>query len=212
MVKHNNVIANIHCHKKYCASSRGPLHVKVNLNQAQRKKTRRQKRAAKAAKVAPRPLKHLRPIVNCPTQRYNSKVRLGRGFSLEELKAAGVVNGKYARTIGIAVDHRRYNRNEDKLQINVDRLKEYLSKLVIFPKKASKPYKGDSSPEDCALATQVTGTIMPLEKSKPAVEMVDVTDEMKGYDAYVTMKHARKETKVAGQRVALAIRKKNSKK
>jgi len=210
MVKHNNVIPNIHCHKKYCASSRGPLHVKINLNQAQRKKIRRQKRAAKAALVAPRPLKQLRPIVNCPTQRYNSKVRLGRGFSLEELKAAGIVNGKYARTIGIAVDHRRYNRSEEKLQINVDRLKEYLSKLVIFPKKASKPYKGDSSPEDCALATtQVTGTIMPIDKSKPAVEIVDVTDDMKSFDAYVTMRHARKETKVAGQRVSVANRKKD---
>merc|ERR1719203_2227954 len=47
-----------------------------------------------------------------------------------------------------------------------------------------------------ALATQVTGTIMPIEKSKPAVEMVDVTDEMKEYDAYVTMRHARKESRV----------------
>lgn len=212
MVKHNNVVPNIHCHKKYCASSRGPLHVRINLNQAQRKKSRRQKRAAKAAMVAPRPLKHLRPIVNCPTQRYNSKVRLGRGFSLEELKAAGIVNTKYARTVGIAVDHRRYNRNEEKLQVNVDRLKEYLSKLVIFPKKASKPYKGDSSPEELALATeQITGHVMPIEKPKTEVEIVKVTDDMKNFDAYVTMKHARKETKVAGQRVALEKRKKDKK-
>merc|ERR1712157_617414 len=121
--------------------------------------------------------------------------------SLEELKAAGIVNTKYARTIGIAVDHRRYNRSEEKLQLNVDRLKEYLSNLVIFPKKASKPYKNDSSPEELAMVTtQLTGTVMPIEKPKATVDM-------KNFDAYVTMKHARTETKVAGQRVAVAIRK-----
>eukprot|EP00957_Ditylum_brightwellii_P027657 2090813-Ditylum_brightwellii.AAC.1 len=61
MVKHNNVIPNIHCHKKYLESSRGPLKVRLNLNQASKKKTRRLARAAKAAKVAPRPLQKLRP-------------------------------------------------------------------------------------------------------------------------------------------------------
>lgn len=32
--------------------------------------------------------------------------KLGRGFSLLELKEAGL-NAKFAKTIGIAVDHRR---------------------------------------------------------------------------------------------------------
>lgn len=31
------------------------------------------------------------------------------------------------------------------MDINVQRLKEYVSKLVLFPKKASKPKKGDAS-------------------------------------------------------------------
>ena len=34
------------------------------------------------------------------------KQRAGRGFTLEEVKAAGL-SKKFARTIGIAVDHRR---------------------------------------------------------------------------------------------------------
>lgn len=41
---------------------------------------------------------------------YNSKVRLGRGFNVEELKEAGI-SKKMALTIGIAVDHRRTNKS-----------------------------------------------------------------------------------------------------
>jgi large subunit ribosomal protein L13e len=112
MVKHNNIIPNIHCHKKYAQSSRGPLKVRLNLNQATRKKARRLARAAKAALTAPRPMQRLRPVVHCPTQRYSSKQRLGRGFTLAELKTAGL-NASYAMTVGIAVDYRRTNACEE---------------------------------------------------------------------------------------------------
>ena len=57
-------------------------------------------------KVAPRPVKTLRPVIRCPTLKYNVKQRLGRGFTLEELKSAGV-SKKMAQTIGISVDPRR---------------------------------------------------------------------------------------------------------
>ena len=40
----------------------------------------------KARRVFPRPASSLRPIVRCPTFRYNTRVRAGKGFSLEELK------------------------------------------------------------------------------------------------------------------------------
>lgn len=40
----------------------------------------------KVAKFAPRPVDKLRPIVRCPTIKYNRRVRAGRGFSLAELK------------------------------------------------------------------------------------------------------------------------------
>ena len=49
MVKHNKIIPNQHFHKKWASSSRGPLKVKVNLDQPGKKKARRLKRAAKAA-------------------------------------------------------------------------------------------------------------------------------------------------------------------
>ncbi|KAJ1073641.1 hypothetical protein K5549_021767, partial [Capra hircus] len=80
-----------------------------------------------ARRIAPRPASGpLRPVVRCPTVRYHTKVRAGRGFSLEELRVAGI-HKKVARTIGISVDPRRRN------------------KLILFPRKPSAPKKGDSS-------------------------------------------------------------------
>mmetsp|Transcript_6546 Transcript_6546/g.9711 ORF Transcript_6546/g.9711 Transcript_6546/m.9711 type:complete len:210 (-) Transcript_6546:184-813(-) len=209
MVKHNNVIPNIHCHKKYLESSRGPLKVRLNLNQASKKKTRRLARAAKAAKVAPRPLQKLRPAVRCQTQRYSAKLRLGRGFTIAEIKAAGMTP-KYAATVGIVVDHRRANRSEESLAANVARLTEYKAKLVVFPRKRlNKPKAGDASIEDIKAATQLSGTVLPLAKPAAEIVMEEVTDEMKEFKAFTTMRVARQETRVDGYRKAVENRKKD---
>lgn len=37
--------------------------------------------------------------------------------------------------MGIAVDHRRRNPSEEGLELNVQRLKEYKAKLIVFPLK-----------------------------------------------------------------------------
>ena len=52
-----------------------------------------------------------------------------------------------AQSIGISVDVRRRNRSIEALQLNVQRLKEYKAKLILFPVKASKPRKGDATKE-----------------------------------------------------------------
>lgn len=207
MVKHNNVIPNIHCKKKWLQSSRGPIKVRLNLDQASKKKTRRLARAAKAAAIAPRPLQLLRPSVRCQTQKYSSKARLGRGFTLAELKGAGLT-AKYARTVGIAVDTRRTNRSMESLNLNIARLNEYKSKLVVFPKKRGVIKAGDSSKEETAAATQFVGAVLPLEKKSGEIVMEEVTDEMKATKAFTTMRLAKQETKVAGYRVAVENRKK----
>ena len=120
-------------------------YVKTWFNQPARKERRRAARIDKAARLAPRPASGpIRPIVHCTTRRYNTKLRAGRGFSHDELKAAGIYK-KQAKTIGIAVDHRRRNKSVESLQVNAQRLKLYKSKLIVFPRKASKPKKGDSS-------------------------------------------------------------------
>lgn len=197
MVKHNNVVPNIHCNKKYLQSSRGPLKVKLALNQASRKKVRRLARAKKAAALAPAPIQKLRPVVHCQTQRYSAKTRLGKGFTLEELKAAGF-SPKYAMSVGIAVDYRRSNKSQESLDLNVARLTAYKSNLVILKKG-----------EDASGLAQLKGTVQPIDYSKPALEIADVTDEMKAFKAFTTMRVARQETRVAGYRIAVVNRKKD---
>merc|ERR1719164_20800 len=97
------------------------------------------------------------------TQRYNSKVRLGRGFTLDELKEAGI-SKQYALTIGIAVDHRRKNRCTESLQENAARLKLYKTKLLVLPRK-SKAKKGDSTRAEVSAVPQNTHKeIIPLPK------------------------------------------------
>ena len=87
-------------------------------------------------------MKTLRPVVRKPTQRYSAQTRLGRGFTLLEVRNAGL-NVDFARTIGISVDHRRTNKSTDTLQMNVNRIKNYLEKLVLLPRVAGKPKKGN---------------------------------------------------------------------
>jgi large subunit ribosomal protein L13e len=207
MVKHNNQIPNVHCKKKWHDSTRGPLKVKLALNQAQKKKSRRMKRAAKAAAIAPRPLQRLRPVVRSQTQRYSAKTRLGRGFTLAEIKAAGLT-AAYARTVGITVDHRRTNRSVEGMDANVARLTEYTSKLIVFPKKRGVIKSGDSSKEETAAATQFSGDILPIVKASTGIVMEEVTEEMKANVAYTMMRLARQETKVEGYRIAVENRNK----
>ncbi|GFQ01528.1 60S ribosomal protein l13-2 [Phtheirospermum japonicum] len=65
------------------------------------------------------------------------KVRVGRGFSLKELKAAGIAK-KLAPTIGISVDHLRRNLSLEGFQTNVQMLKTYKANLVVFLRRVCK--------------------------------------------------------------------------
>ncbi|XP_033262127.1 60S ribosomal protein L13 isoform X2 [Orcinus orca] len=78
----NGMILKPHFHKDW------QRRVATWFNQPARKIRRRKARQAKARRIAPRPVSGpLRPVVRCPTVRYHTKVRAGRGFSLEELRA-----------------------------------------------------------------------------------------------------------------------------
>lgn len=63
---------------------------------------------------------------------------------MAELKDAGI-GRKEARGVGIVVDHRRRSLSEEGKKLNVERLVAYKQKLIVFPRKAGKPKKGDSS-------------------------------------------------------------------
>jgi len=198
MVKHNNVIPNEHFKKNW------QERVRTWFNQPARKTRRRTARQKKAVKIFPRPtVGPLRPIVHGQTLKYNMKVRAGRGFSLEELKAAGIPK-KLAPTIGISVDHRRRNRSLEGLQTNVQRLKTYKAKLVVFPRRARKSKAGDSTPEELATATQVQGTYLPIVREKPTTELVKITDEMKSFNAYSKLRIERTNERHLGKRLKRA--------
>lgn len=198
MVKHNNVIPNGHFKKHW------QNYVKTWFDQPARKTRRRIARLKKAVKVFPRPTAGaLRPVVHGQTLKYNMKLRDGRGFSLEELKAAGIPK-KLAPTIGISVDHRRRNRSLEGLQSNVQRLKTYKAKLVVFPRRARKTKAGDSGAEELGNATQVHGEFMPIVAEKPSVELVKITAEMKSFKAYDKLRLERTNQRHFGARLKRA--------
>ncbi|XP_073824338.1 ribosomal protein L13 [Musca autumnalis] len=198
MGKGNNMIPNAHFHKWW------QRHVKTWFNQPARKIRRRQNRIKKAKAVFPRPAAGpLRPVVRCPTIRYHTKLRAGRGFTLEELKGAGIPAG-FAKTVGIAVDRRRKNKSIESRQRNIQRLKEYKSKLILFPINEKKIRKGESSLEECKLATQLKGEVMPIQKEQPVVEFREVSKDEKKFKAFATLRKARSDARLVGIRAKQA--------
>ncbi|KAK7203767.1 ribosomal protein L13e [Myxozyma melibiosi] len=179
--------------------------VRVHFDQAGRKQRRRTARVAKAARVAPRPVDSLRPVVRAPTIRYNRRVRAGKGFTLEELKAAGIPR-KFAQTVGIAVDFRRQNRSVEGLEANVARLKEYQAKLILFPRKAGKPKAGDADAAAIAEASQIksVAAALPIVQPVPETAPRAITEEAKSVNAYRTLREARSEARYLGIRAKRA--------
>merc|ERR1712007_265755 len=169
--------------------------VKTWFNQPARKQRRHATRVAKARRVFPRPTSALRPIVHCPTFRYNARVRAGKGFTLEELKAAKIPR-RFAPTIGIAVDYRRRNKSVESLQLNAQRLKIYRSKLVLFPRNAKKPQKGDATEEEMKVAEQIKGTIMPITHV--------IKKDERNFKPYHVVRTARTTARLAGIRAKRA--------
>lgn len=177
MVRHNNVVPNNHFKKKW------QFYVRTWFNQAARKERRRSARVEKAKKVFPRPTAGLlRPVVRGQTLKYNAKQRLGKGFSLDELKEAGIARGM-AASLGISIDHRRRNKSLEGLQENVQRLKAYRSNLVVFPRNVKKPKAFETAKDQIGAVSQVKdAVVMPLVKAAPALETVKLTADMKAKD------------------------------
>ena len=121
MVKHNNEVPNRHFHKDW------QVRVKTWFNQPARKYRRRDARLVKAEQCAPAPASGLlRPIVRGMTRKYNMKVRAGKGFTLTELKAAGISKHE-ALSIGVSVDYRRRNRVRSTLPPAAQHLRAHFS-------------------------------------------------------------------------------------
>jgi large subunit ribosomal protein L13e len=208
---HNNVLHGNHFRKDW------QRRVRTWFDQPGRKLRRRTARKAKATALGVRPLTLLRPAVRAQTVRYNRKVREGRGFTLAELKEAGI-GKKDARGVGIVVDHRRRNLSEEGKLVNVERLKAYKERLIVFPRNAKKPKKGDSTVsllcsatvaflltaysylQGDALTTETTRITLPLPEAIPHEAPRKITDEEREFKAYRTLRDARANKRHEGVR------------
>jgi len=211
MVKHNNVLVNNHFRKRWADR------VRTWFNQPARKARRQRARKVKALAIFPRPVTgNLHPIVHCPTQKYNFKVREGRGFTLGELKAAGVAP-KEALGLGISVDLRRHDRNRETLNANAQRLKLYRSKQVIFPQKPQnhhgkkKPKTKDGQPakpqaekKHKVRHVSMKGVVqqtkpLPFKVETEEERVAVITKEMQAASAWKTLRSARGKANKVGK-------------
>lgn len=185
-MKHNNQIPNNHFRKQW------QRRVMTWFDQAGQKKARRTARALKAARVAPRPIDTLRPAVRCQTVKYNTKLRSGRGFTAQELKAAGMTR-QQAMSVGISVDHRRRNRSQESLELNKARLEAYKAKLILLP-KGSAAVTGAASNK--AAFPVVNAAVQEAPRA--------ITAEEAEASAYKTLRQARSTARYAGIRAKRA--------
>jgi len=188
---HNNVLHSNHFRKDW------QRRVRTWFDQPGRKLRRRNARKAKATALGVRPLTLLRPAVRAQTVRYNRKVREGRGFTFAELKEAGI-GRKEARGVGIVVDHRRRNLSEEGKLVNVQRLKAYKERLIVFPRNSKKPKKGDSTGD--ALTAETTRATIPLPESIPHEAPRKITEEEREFKAFRALRDARAQQRHAGAR------------
>lgn len=95
----------------------------------------------------------------------------------------------FASTIGIAVDRRRRNKSVEGQQENIQRLKEYRSKLILFPvHEKRKLRKGEATEEERKVATQFKGPVLPIKKAVPEIEYRQITEEEKKFNAFHTLR------------------------
>jgi len=194
----NNMVPNVHFRKWW------QKYVRTWFNQAGRKKSRRVARHQKAAKMAPAPVHKLRSAVHPPTQRYNFKLRAGKGFTLGELKAVKL-SKKKAMSLGIAVDTRRRNHCQESLDTNVARLQDYLGRQKVFP-TGTKVKAGDSTKASLkdAKAVAVCKSVLPIKQAGRKSAARAPTGDEKGVKAYRALRDAHVEKKMFGKRIKRA--------
>ena len=195
MVRHNNMLHNVHL--KFDWQNK----VKTWYNQPGRKHRRRVLRQKKADLLNPNPTHKLRPIVRGQTNKYNTKIKLGKGFTEKELKEAGIRGLSYARSLGIAVDLRRKDTSKETLDLNSGRIKDYISRMILYPRNAKKPAKKPQVPEATAdklnspeakVQNKIKGVIE-LPKKEIGYTFAPITDDMKKKCVYQTQRKEIKE-------------------
>ena len=83
----------------------------------------------------------------------------------------------------------------------MQRLKQYLGKLILFPLNAAKAKKNDAKPEEVKLAVQLTKTrVLPVKKSLIREKARPVNDADTKFQAFQALRMARADARLIGQR------------
>lgn len=123
---------------------------------------------------------------------------------------------KLAPTIGISVDPRRANLSTASLATNVERLKAYRARLILFPRRAGKQKALDSSADEIAAFKKSSKDDVSggggVKKTSEALRILDTAradavSEIKRSemgegtkDAYRVLREARSEARLVGVR------------
>ena len=91
--------------------------------------------------------------------------------------------------LGVAVDRRRTNKSMESLQMNVQRLKEYMSRVVVLPKNIR------SKPAELKSYSQIKGSIIGLPKSKAPEAPRAVTKAEKEFNAFQKLNELKEQLK-----------------
>jgi len=95
--------------------------------------------------------------------------------------------------------------SEEGKALNVERLKAYKSRLVVFPRKSSKPKRGDSTGDD--LQAETTRAALPLPDPYVHEPPRKITDDERSFEAYRTLRIARANARYEGKRKLRAAKK-----
>lgn len=141
--------------------------------------------------------------------RTNHKITQEHELTTIHTQEAGIPR-KLAPTIGISVDPRRQTTSQEALALNVERLKSYKARLILFPRKAGQHKKLDSSAEDVKAASDAKNIVAKLSASLPidsgvgikhGISEVKKSDLPKGEEsAYTKLRTARSEARLVGVR------------
>ncbi|POW14569.1 hypothetical protein PSHT_07342 [Puccinia striiformis] len=94
-------------------------------------------------------------------------------------------------------DHRRRNKSEEGVSINVERLTAYKERLIIFPKNAKKPAKADSTDLSAATTQDVSGPLPLPSGTKPEAARAITSEELE-FSAFRALRQARATQRQAG--------------
>ena len=85
--------------------------------------------------------------------------------------------------------------------MNVQRLKQYLGKLILFPINPEKPKKNEAKPEETKLAVQLKKSrVLPVKQRVIREKARPVTDDDTKFQAFQALRMARADARLIGQR------------